>query len=67
MGLRDLFGSPLAGAPVEHKTFSHQPVKGAASLFHRGLDVGAVAETDIDVVLLETLQTGFEALDYMLS
>jgi hypothetical protein len=67
MGLRNLFGGPLAGSPIEDKTFSHKPVEGSAGLFHGGLDVGAVAETHVDVVLLEAFQAGFEALDNMLS
>lgn len=54
VGFRDLFGCPFAGAPVEDETFSDKPIEGATGLFHWGFDVGSVAETDVDVVLLES-------------
>jgi hypothetical protein len=67
MGFSHLFGSPLTGAPVKDKSFSDEPVEGSAGFFHGSFDIGSVAEAYIDVILFESLETGFEAFDDVFS
>ena len=62
-----MFSSPLAGTPVKDKSFSDEPVEGSAGFFHGSFDIGSVAEAYIDVILFESLETGFEAFDDVFS
>ncbi len=63
VGLEDAFGRPLAGAPVEGLALVDDVVHGADGFLDGGVEVGAVAEDQVDVVELEALQRGVGALD----
>ena len=67
MGFSHLFSSPLAGTPVKDESFSDEPVEGSAGFFHGSFDIGSVAEADIDVILFESFETGFEAFNNVFS
>src|SRR5690625_4915630 len=63
----DLLGGPFARAPVERLALVDQEVHGADRLLDRGVQVGAVAEQQVDVVKLHPLQRGIRSLDHVLA
>jgi hypothetical protein len=55
MGFSDLFSCPFTCAPVKDQSFADEPIKGSAGFFNGSFNVWAMAEADIDVVLLKPL------------
>ncbi len=67
LGNLNVLGAPLGGAPVEGLALVDDPVHRANGLLDGGMDVGAVAVNDVDVVELETLQAGSKTLNNVLA
>uniref|UniRef100_A0A8R7QX84 Uncharacterized protein n=1 Tax=Triticum urartu TaxID=4572 RepID=A0A8R7QX84_TRIUA len=66
-GLGDLLRGPLARAPVERPPLIDHPVHGPHRLLDRRRRVGPVAVHDVDVLHVEPLERGLEALDDVLA
>ena len=65
--LEDVRGTPLARAPVVAVALLDQEVERSDRFLQRSAVVEAVAEYDVSVLLLESLQGLLDALDHVLS
>ena len=56
IGLGNLLGGPLGGAPVQHLALAHQVVHCPHGLADGGVRIRAVAEIQVQVIHLQALQ-----------